>query len=153
MFLFFKSILIIVSIDEVKVGVSRLRKLWFIVRFVFLASVCRSSPESSSAEEDQPCSQEAKEDQTNSHPNPLGFPGKGSSVLCLLLPTSSIPSYRCAGVSSKPPRFVCIGKIRGNLVQLLSKIVDSCPLDGRTAGHLGNPFQVHAQLGKGAGKA
>ena len=83
MFLFFKSILIIVSIDEVKVGVSRLRKLWFIVRFVFLASVCRSSPESSSAEEDQPCSQEAKEDQTNSHPNPLCSPEKGSYVLCL----------------------------------------------------------------------
>ena len=83
MFLFFKSILVIVSIDEVKVGVSRLRKLWFIVKFVFLASVCRSSPESSSAEKDQPCSQEAKEDQTNGHPNPLGFPGKGSSVLCL----------------------------------------------------------------------
>ena len=82
MFLFFKSILIIVSIDEVKVGVSRLRKLWFIVRFVFLASVCRSSPESSSAEEDQPCSQEAKEDQTNSHPNPLGFPGKKDHLCC-----------------------------------------------------------------------
>ena len=86
MFLFFKSILIIVSIDEVKVGVSRLRKLWFIVRFVFLASVCRSSPESSSAEEDQPCSQEAKEDQTNSHPNPLGFPGK--RIICVVLVTT-----------------------------------------------------------------